>query len=454
MAPTAGGARAVGGAPAGGAIQEAAGDATSPPSPGAGSADGGGDGAATEEGGSGGDGEGGESVVRVTRSTAGGLKPSDALKVKRDSVRLLPSLPVEDFGGRKVCDHCRQNPVQSRLRDGFDETWLCQPCLAKRMAERDMAIAPSNSGVETQRRFGKRRMSLTRRNTMAKVKETGKEHELTEGVIRHARWCSVCGKFLWQAAGARVQLCGHVECKFIAHHACRENAVQKTCPQRHITRTDGYRGEVFGAPIAATTEVRRNQIPICVEDAVEFLLETGLKEEGLLRMSGSHAEIQRLKKEYDKGDEVVFRSDPHTVAGMLKLYFRELPEPVVPERVNDSILGKLDKFKLTNDAAVGDISYEQAIELARLLKSLPPPNFETLKYLTYFLIRLQEHAAENQMSLNNIMICIMPSVRCAPGIIMHGIKHFDLIYGDSMSVSAEGLGDAAAATTTDTTDDQ
>jgi hypothetical protein len=380
-------------------------------------------------------------VVRVTRATAGNLKPSDALKTKRDTMSLPPPMPAEDFGGRKVCDHCRQNPVQARLRDGFDETWLCQPCLAKRMAERDMAIAPSSSGAETHRRFGKRRMSLTRRNTMAKVKETGKEHELSEGVIHHARWCSVCGKFLWQAAGARVVLCGHPECKFIAHHACRENAVQKTCPQRHTTRTDGYRGEVFGAPIASSTEVRRNQIPICVEDAIEFLLETGLEEEGLLRMSGSHAEIQRLKKEYDKGDEVVFRSDPHTVAGMLKLYFRELPESVVPEAVNDQILAKLDKFKTTDQAAAGEISYEQAIELSRILRSLPPPNYETLKYLTYFLIRLQEQSAANQMSLNNILICIMPSLRTAPGLIMHGIKHFDLLYGDATSVAAEGLGD-------------
>ena len=53
---------------------------------------------------------------------------------------------------------------------------------------------------------------------------------------------------------------------------------------------------------------------------------------GIFRLPGQASRIQALKGLYDSGSQEDFSTseDVHTVASLLKLYLRELPEPVVP----------------------------------------------------------------------------------------------------------------------------
>lgn len=54
--------------------------------------------------------------------------------------------------------------------------------------------------------------------------------------------------------------------------------------------------------------------------------------QGIFRLSGGAATVQQLRKDFDKGEDVSLNTieDPHIVAGLLKLFLRELPEPVFP----------------------------------------------------------------------------------------------------------------------------
>jgi hypothetical protein len=56
-----------------------------------------------------------------------------------------------------------------------------------------------------------------------------------------------------------------------------------------------------------------------------------LNQVGILRVSGSAVQIKVLKKAYDKGKGVELEkyADPHTVAGLLKIHFRDSPEPLL-----------------------------------------------------------------------------------------------------------------------------
>lgn len=58
----------------------------------------------------------------------------------------------------------------------------------------------------------------------------------------------------------------------------------------------------------------------------------GLHEVGIFRLPGQASQIQALRDLYDSGSQQDFREseDVHTVASLLKLYLRELPEPVIP----------------------------------------------------------------------------------------------------------------------------
>ncbi|KAJ7996445.1 hypothetical protein DPEC_G00237150 [Dallia pectoralis] len=80
--------------------------------------------------------------------------------------------------------------------------------------------------------------------------------------------------------------------------------------------------------------------PLVVEQCVDFIRERGLLEVGLFRKSGQATLVKELQNAFDAGEKPSFDStDVHTVASLLKLYLRELPEPLVPfSRYQDLLL--------------------------------------------------------------------------------------------------------------------
>ena len=70
-----------------------------------------------------------------------------------------------------------------------------------------------------------------------------------------------------------------------------------------------------------------------------------IEEEGIGRQSGSQSEIQQLKKDFDSGKTVNLRKqDIHAVMGVFKVYFRELPKPLIPEDINKRVPALIGKI--------------------------------------------------------------------------------------------------------------
>lgn len=61
---------------------------------------------------------------------------------------------------------------------------------------------------------------------------------------------------------------------------------------------------------------------------------------GIFRLSGSAVQIAEYRKILDKGGKIDLpqESDPHCVAGLLKLYLRELPEPLCTYDLYDQFI--------------------------------------------------------------------------------------------------------------------
>ncbi|KAG7250314.1 hypothetical protein CRUP_005410, partial [Coryphaenoides rupestris] len=99
---------------------------------------------------------------------------------------------------------------------------------------------------------------------------------------------------------------------------------------------------IFGQRLEDTVQYEKKfgprLAPLLVEQCVDFLRDRGLDEEGLFRMPGQANLVKELQEAFDCGDKPLFDSntDTHTVASLLKLYLRELPEPVVQSHCNEN----------------------------------------------------------------------------------------------------------------------
>nr|XP_057917265.1 SH3 domain-binding protein 1 [Doryrhamphus excisus] len=176
----------------------------------------------------------------------------------------------------------------------------------------------------------------------------------------------------------------------------KENYSQKGPP------VNPFGQKVFGEPLASHLQESNNEIAAPIQECVHMLLRTGMKEEGLFRLAAAASVVKRLKTCLDQGkvDHSEFSMDPHAVAGALKCYLRELPEPLMTSELYN------DWFK-----AAGEKDMSDKLEKFRaLLKKLPPENYNNLRYLVQFLSLLSQQQSSNKMTPSNIAIVLGPNL--------------------------------------------
>ncbi|XP_071338145.1 rho GTPase-activating protein 25 [Trachinotus anak] len=139
-----------------------------------------------------------------------------------------------------------------------------------------------------------------------------------------------------------------------------------------------------------------HMVPILVQKCVEFIKEHGLDEEGIFRLPGQDNAVKQFRDAFDAGERPSFPSDTdvHTVASLLKLYLRELPEPVVPWTQYQDFLD------CTNLLDPG--STEGWEKLEKQIALLPRINYNLLSYVCRFLFEVQQHSSVNKMNVENL----------------------------------------------------
>ncbi|XP_032122728.1 rho GTPase-activating protein 22 isoform X6 [Sapajus apella] len=165
---------------------------------------------------------------------------------------------------------------------------------------------------------------------------------------------------------------------------------------------------IFGQRLEDTVHHERKYgprlAPLLVEQCVDFIRERGLTEEGLFRMPGQANLVRDLQDSFDCGEKPLFDSttDVHTVASLLKLYLRELPEPVVPFARYEDFLSCAQL--LTKDEGEG------TLELAKQVSNLPQANYNLLRYICKFLHEVQAYSNVNKMSVQNLATVFGPNI--------------------------------------------
>nr|XP_028599486.1 rho GTPase-activating protein 24 isoform X3 [Podarcis muralis] len=169
-----------------------------------------------------------------------------------------------------------------------------------------------------------------------------------------------------------------------------------------------FGGGIFGQKLEDTVRYEKRYgnhlAPMLVEQCVDFIRLRGLKEEGLFRLPGQANLVKELQDAFDCGEKPLFdrNTDVHTVASLLKLYLRELPEPVIPYAKYEDFLACAKLLSKEEETGLN--------ELVKQVKSLPPVNFNLLQYICRFLDEVQSYSGVNKMSVQNLATVFGPNI--------------------------------------------
>ncbi|OON14508.1 RhoGAP domain protein, partial [Opisthorchis viverrini] len=172
----------------------------------------------------------------------------------------------------------------------------------------------------------------------------------------------------------------------------------------------------FGQPLRDIVQRDKSDIPLVVQDIFDFLLTNhGLEAQGIFRVNGNSRTVEMLRNLMDEAGAhwrvsdlsmIAYESersmDVFSVASLLKLYLRELPDSLVPAKMTPLFLEAYRNNRNDKSACFS--------QLEQLITQLPVPNYTLLQHLCHFLSKVWNCRAENKMSGESLGIVFGPSV--------------------------------------------
>ncbi|KAI8607485.1 hypothetical protein BC830DRAFT_1175275 [Chytriomyces sp. MP71] len=187
---------------------------------------------------------------------------------------------------------------------------------------------------------------------------------------------------------------------------------------------------IFGAPLDHAVTISRISedllLPAVVYRCIEYLDHVkACNEEGIYRLSGSANAIQTLKGMFNLDGDLDLCTmtstdwfDVHAVSGLLKLYLRELPTPVLTAHLQKEFHAIVDL----------DDRNDRVLELARLVSLLPKTNYTLLQVLVSHLLGIVQACDVNKMSVRNVGIVFAPTLGVPALVFILLLAEFDIAF--------------------------
>ncbi|KAM9733649.1 rho GTPase-activating protein 32 [Menidia menidia] len=175
-------------------------------------------------------------------------------------------------------------------------------------------------------------------------------------------------------------------------------------PPQKLRQRGILRERVFGCDLGEHLHNSGHEVPQVVKCCAEFIEKNGVVD-GIYRLSGISSNIQKLRHEFDSEQipdlsRDVFRQDIHSVGSLCKLYFRELPNPLLTYQL-------YERFSEAVSAATDE---ERLVKIHNVIQQLPPPHYRTLEFLMRHLSRLATFSPITNMHTKNLAIVWAPNL--------------------------------------------
>ncbi|KAG8573539.1 hypothetical protein GDO81_012451 [Engystomops pustulosus] len=175
-------------------------------------------------------------------------------------------------------------------------------------------------------------------------------------------------------------------------------------PTMQAVREKGYiKDPVFGSSLASLCQRENTTVPTFVKMCIDHIEEQGLDVDGLYRVSGNLAVIQKLRFAVTHDEKLDLNDskweDIHVITGALKMFFRELPEPLFTYNHFNDFVNAIKQEPRLRVQAVRD-----------LIKQLPKPNQDTMQALFKHLKHVVETGEKNRMTVQSLAIVFGPTL--------------------------------------------
>ncbi|KAM9330605.1 rho GTPase-activating protein 45 [Gastrophryne carolinensis] len=230
--------------------------------------------------------------------------------------------------------------------------------------------------------------------------------------LRTPSKCRECNSYVY-FQGAECE-----ECSLACHKKCLETlAIQ--CGHKKLQG----RLLLFGRSFAEAAQRSPDRVPFLIRKCVSEIETRALTMKGIYRVNGVKTRVEKLCQAFENGKELVelSQASPHDLSNVLKLYLRQLPEPLMPFRLYNGLMGLAKESlrgcetgkqnRLENKGPDTEAEVLTMVErLKELLMELPYENKVTLQYLIKHLCSVSEHEQQNKMSPSNIGIVFGPAL--------------------------------------------
>ncbi|KAA0701905.1 Rho GTPase-activating protein 32 [Triplophysa tibetana] len=179
----------------------------------------------------------------------------------------------------------------------------------------------------------------------------------------------------------------------------------KSRPSKQKLKQRGILKErVFSCDLGEHLLNSGHDVPQVIKSCTEFIERYGVVD-GIYRLSGISSNIQKLRHEFDSEHvpdltKDTYVQDIHSVGSLCKLYFRELPNPLLTyqlyEKFSDAVSAATDEGRL--------------IKVHDVIQQLPPPHYRTLEFLMRHLSRMGTYSTVTNMHCKNLAIVWAPNL--------------------------------------------
>uniref|UniRef100_A0A4W5LCL5 SLIT-ROBO Rho GTPase-activating protein 1 n=1 Tax=Hucho hucho TaxID=62062 RepID=A0A4W5LCL5_9TELE len=188
----------------------------------------------------------------------------------------------------------------------------------------------------------------------------------------------------------------------------KHDLLKQTVGEGENTSSHSYNVVVGRRNTRARSQDSGQAIPVVVESCVRYINLYGLQQQGIFRIPGSQVEVNDIKNSFERGEDPLVNDqsdhDIMAVAGVLKLYFRGLENPLFPK---EHFLNLMSIIKLDSGA-------ERAHHLQQIVVTLSHPVIIVMRYLFAFLNHLSQYSDENMMDPYNLATCFGPTLMPIP----------------------------------------